>query len=157
MSLSIRKAEKKDRFAIRAMVYRACLNPFSLDWRQFVVAEADSRVIGIRQVRILKDGTREVASGVVVPTFRRRGVGRRLLEALLERESGPLYLMCDGKWAHYYREFGFQLVDLRDLPSSFLREHRILKAVFETASRLFLGEKMRLVTMKRAGSDEHPR
>jgi len=157
MPVAIRKAGREDRFVIKARVYRACLNPIGLDWRRFVVAEADGRIIGFRQVRILRDGTREVASGVVLPTFRRRGVGRRLMESLLERESGPLYLMCDGKWAHYYREFGFQPVDRRCLPSSFLNEYRILKAVFETASRLFLGERMRLVAMKREGSGEHSR
>ena len=51
MQINIRRVEKKDRFAIRAMVFRALLNPLNLDWRQFVVAESDGRMIEIRQVR----------------------------------------------------------------------------------------------------------
>lgn len=157
MRVEVRGAEKKDRLAIRTMVYRAFLNPLGIDWRRFVVAEADGRVIGALQVRILRDGTREVASAVVVPAFRRRGVGRRLMEYLLERECGPLYLMCDGKWAHYYRQFGFQPVDRCDLPGSFLREFAILKVFFETASRLVLRERMRAVAMKGGGWAEYSR
>jgi hypothetical protein len=79
------------------------------------------------------------------------------METLLGRESGPLYLMCDGRWVRYYQGFGFQPVGRSDLPDSFLREYRILKVAFETASRLFLGARMRLITMKRRGSDEHSR
>jgi amino-acid N-acetyltransferase len=157
MSLIVRRAESKDRFTIRAMVYRACLNPFGIDWKRFTVAEAEGRVIGVRQVRILRDGTREIASGVVLPAFRRRGVGTRLMETILERKRGPLYLMCDGKWEHYYRRFGFQVVEKEDLPDSFRREYRIMKILFETASRLFLRQDMSLVTMKGGRTDEHSR
>ncbi len=155
MEATIRKAEKRDRLHIRAIVCRACLNPINLDWRRFVVAETEGRVIGIRQVRILADGTREVASGVVVPDFRRRGISRRMMEYLLERERRPLYLMCDGKWEHYYRQFGFQPADRSDLPNSFHREYVILKILYETASRLILGERMNSIAMKRGGRHEH--
>ncbi|MDB4285432.1 GNAT family N-acetyltransferase [bacterium] len=157
LPITVRSAERKDRFTIRAMVYQACLNPFGINWKRFIVAEADGKVIGVRQVKVLKDGTREIASGVVLPSFRRRGVGTRLMETLLERESGPLYLMCDGKWAQYYRRFGFQEVDKKDLPGSFRREHAIMRIVFEAASRLVLGEEMSLITMKVGGSGEYSR
>jgi N-acetylglutamate synthase-like GNAT family acetyltransferase len=157
MPVTLRSAERRDRFTIRAMVYRSCLNPFRIDWKRFVVAEAHGKVIGARQVRILGDGTREIASGVVLPAFRRRGVDTRLMETLLERESGSLYLMCDGRWEHYYRRFGFQSVDKQDLPGSFRREYRVMRVVFETASRLILGEEMRLITMEGRGSREHSR
>jgi N-acetylglutamate synthase-like GNAT family acetyltransferase len=157
MSFTVRRAERKDRFTIRVMVYRACLNPFGINWERFVVAEADGRVIGVRQVRILRDGTREIASGVVLPAFRRLGVGTRLMESLLERERGPLYLMCDGKWEHYYRQFGFQVVENEDLPGSFRREYGIMRILFETASRVVLRQDMSLITMKGQRSCEHPR
>ena len=139
------------------MVYRACLNPFGIKWKRFVVAEADGRVIGVRQVRILRDGTREIASGVVLPAFRRRGIGTLLIETLLERERGPLYLMCDGKWEHYYRQFGFQVVDKEDLPESFRREYGIMRMLFETASRLVLRQEMSLITMRGGNSGEPSR
>ncbi len=157
MSITVRNAEKKDRFTIRAMVYRACLNPFGISWSRFVVAEEDGRVIGARQVKILRDGTREIASGVVRPTHRRRGIGTLLIETLLERERGPLYLMCDGKWQHYYAQFGFQVVDKDDLPGSFRREYGIMRILFETASRLVLRQEMILITMKSGGPGEYPR
>lgn len=149
MSITVRQALKKDRFAIRALIYRACLNPFNLSWQRFMVAEHAGKVIGVRQVKIHRDGSREVASGLVLPRYRRQGVSRRVMAALLEGEKNPLYLMCDAKWADYYVQFGFQQEHPQQLPSCFLREYRIMKTVFGIASRLVLGEKLRVITMKR--------
>jgi len=85
------------------------------------VAEDNGRVVGVRQVRVHKGGTREVASGLVIPEYRRRQISARLMHEILARERGPLYLMVDEKWAHYYEQFGFQRAAPNRLPSDFAR------------------------------------
>lgn len=149
MFITIRPALKKDRFVIRALIYRACLNPSNLNWQRFVVAEQGGKIIGVRQVKTHRDGSREVASGFVLPRYRRQGVSRRLMAALLEGETNPLYLMCDEKWADYYAQFGFRQEHPRHLPACFLREYHIMKTIFGFASRLVLGEKLCVIPMKR--------
>jgi amino-acid N-acetyltransferase len=149
MPVTIRPALKKDRFAIRILILRACLNPFNLHWRRFVVAEFEEKIIGVRQIKIHRDGSREVASGFVLPRYRKQGVSRRLMAALLEGQKSPLFLMCDEKWSGYYEQFGFQEEPSHRLPCCFFREYRVMKAFFELASRLVLGEKLRVISMKR--------
>lgn len=149
MSITIRPAAKKDRLVIRALIYRACLNPLNLNWQRFVVAEQGGKIIGVRQVKTHRDGSREVASGFVLPRYRRQGVSRRLMASLLERETSPLYLMCDEKWSDYYQQFGFRQENPRQLPTCFFREYRIMKSFFEFVSRAVLGTRLRVIPMKR--------
>ncbi len=73
---------------------RARLNPFDLDWRRFLVAEQDSQIAGMVQVGPHSDGSRELASLAVLPAQQGQGTGGALIGALLERERGPLHLMC---------------------------------------------------------------
>jgi hypothetical protein len=47
------------------MVREARINPRNLHWSRFLLAEEGGRIVGIGQVKIHKNGTREVASGVV--------------------------------------------------------------------------------------------
>lgn len=149
MSITIRPALKKDRFAIRVLILRACLNPSNLNWQRFVVAEQGGKVIGVRQVKTHRDGSREVASGFVLPRYRRQGVSHRLMTTLLEGETDPVYLMCDEKWADYYKQFGFQQETPQQLPTCFLREYRIMKTFFEFVSRIVLCTKLSVIPMKR--------
>ena len=149
MTILIRHARKEDRFAIKALVYRAYLNPISLKWHRFIVAECDGKIVGARQIKILRDGTREVASGVVSPSYRRQGISRKMMETILAKEKEPLYLMCDKKWSSYYRQFGFYEEPLHQLPNAFLWEFRIMSFVYRIASRLILCEKLSMATMKR--------
>ncbi len=102
MSITIRPAVASDQAEITSMVRAARINPRNLHWSRFLVAEEGGRIVGIRQVKVHRDGTREVASGVVRPEYLRRGISAKLMRAILAREPDPLYLICDRKWAHYY-------------------------------------------------------
>ena len=48
-----------------------------------------------------------LTSIAVVPEWQGNGVGGALVRALLSRETGPLYLMCDDSREQYYERFGF--------------------------------------------------
>ena len=67
--------------------------------------------------------------------------------ATLVRESDPLYLMCDQKWAHYYEQFGFLRVEPSDLPPDFRQEYRIGRIITSVLS-LFVRREIRLIPMK---------
>jgi N-acetylglutamate synthase-like GNAT family acetyltransferase len=89
-----------------------------------------------------------VASGFVLPEHRRRGISALLMNALLARETGPLYTMVSEKRAAYYEQFGFQRVDVDQLPSDFRKEYHIGRIV-TTLISIFRKEKVRIVPLKR--------
>src|SRR3954452_12851211 len=90
MPLVIRPASAEDQYAITAIVRAALINPSGLDWRRFLLAQWGQDVIGVGQVRLHRDGSRELASIAVVPEWQGQGVGSALIRALLARETGPL-------------------------------------------------------------------
>jgi N-acetylglutamate synthase-like GNAT family acetyltransferase len=149
MALTIRAARQEDQQTIVSFIRQAKLNPRNLNWERFLVAEENGQVVGIRQVKLYPDGTREVASGFVLPEYRRQGISARLMEELLARETGPLYTMVNEKRAPYYEQFGFQRAAVSQLPSDFLKEYRIGTIVTSLRS-LFRKDRVRIVPLKRS-------
>jgi len=148
MFIAIHPATAADQPIISSMVRGAGLNPFRLHWRDFLVADADGRIVGIGQVRPHGDGSRELSSLVVAPDHRGQGIGSQVVEALLARETKPTYLFCRDRLASFYERFGFQLVERRQLPRALARMHRA--ANFMTSvEALFRGNHGRIVAMRR--------
>jgi N-acetylglutamate synthase-like GNAT family acetyltransferase len=148
MALTIRPARQEDQETIVSFVRQAKINPRNLHWQNFLVAEEDHKIVGIRQVKTHAHGTREVASGYVLPEYRRQGISARLMKELLARENGPLYTMVNEERAPYYEQFGFRGVEVSQLPADFLREYRIGRIVTSLLS-IFRKEKVRIVPLKR--------
>jgi N-acetylglutamate synthase-like GNAT family acetyltransferase len=148
MAITIRPARQEDQQTIVSFIQQAKLNPRNLHWQNFLVAEENGSVVGIRQVKVHAQGTREVASGFVLPEYRRRGISARLMYELLARETGPLYTTVNEKRAPYYEQFGFRPVDVSQLPSDFRKEYRIGQIVTTLVS-IFAEERVRIVPLKR--------
>lgn len=148
MALTIRPARQEEQETLVDYIRQAKLNPRNLHWQNFLVAEEDHKIVGIRQIKTHPQGTREVASGFVLPEYRRRGISTRLMNELLARENGPLYTMVNEKWAPYYEQLGFRRVDVTQLPSDFLKEYRIGRIVTSLMS-LFRKVRVRIVPLKR--------
>lgn len=148
MGVHIRPAQQEDQQTIVSFIKRAHLNPRNLDWSHFLIAEENGQIIGIRQVKVHAQGTREVASGFVLPEYRHQGVSARLMREILERESGQLYLMCNQKWAPYYEQFGFRRAVINQLPADFRKEYWIGKVITSLIS-VFRKDKIRIIPMKR--------
>lgn len=144
----IRPARQEDQETIVSFIQQAKLNPRNLHWQNFLIAEDDSRIIGIRQVKTYKQGTREVASGFVLPEYRRQGISARLMNELLAREKGPLYTMVNEKRAPYYEKFGFRREPVDRLPADFRSEYRLGRIV-TTLMSLFSKERVHIIPMKR--------
>ena len=82
MDISIRPARQEDQETIVSFVRQAKLNPRRLHWQNFLIAEDDSKIVGIRQVKTYKQGTREVASGFVLPYYEKSGFRREPVDQL---------------------------------------------------------------------------
>lgn len=148
MELIIRPARQEDQETIVSFIKQAKLNPRNLHWQNFLVAEEDGKIVGIRQVKVHARGTREAASGFVLPEYRRQGISARLMKELLARETGPVYTMVSDKRTQYYEQFGFRRVPSRQLPPDFRKEYRLGRIV-TTLMSLFRKERIRIVPLKR--------
>lgn len=134
--MNIRLAQPQDQEAIRQIIHAARLNPIGLDWQHFVVAEEKNEVIGVGQVKLHKDGSRELASIAVIPAWQKRGVGSALIRKLLERETGTLYLMCRGELESYYARFGFRPIGVDEMTPYFRRISRVANVMMPLVGRL---------------------
>jgi N-acetylglutamate synthase-like GNAT family acetyltransferase len=148
MTINIRPAQQEDQETIVSFVRQAKINPRNLHWQNFLIAEDNEKAVGIRQVKIHRQGTREVASGFVLPEYRRQGISAQLMNELLARETGPLYTVVNEKRAPYYERFGFRREPVDQLPSDFRSEYRIGRIV-TTLMSLFKKDRVRIIHMKR--------
>ena len=150
MSVIIRPALEADQSMIESLIRQAKINPRNLHWKRFLIAEENNQIVGIRQVKVHKQGTREVASGFVLPEYQHRGISALLMNEILSREKGTLYLMCNKKWKKYYEQFGFRDVKLAELPPDFYREYMIGK-IMTTLISIFIFRNLNIIPMKREG------
>jgi amino-acid N-acetyltransferase len=128
--ISLRPADAADEPAIRAIIRTEGLNPLSIHWNNFLLAEdSQHRIAGIGAVKTHGDGSRELASIAVLPEWRGRGVARTLIEALITRERGPLYLTCRDTMTGFYERFGFRRIEAGEMTPYFRRLFRILGVV----------------------------
>ena len=120
--MQIRQAVEADQAVISAMVRAAQLNPINVRWQNFQVAvEDDGRIAGVGQLRPHKDGSLELASLAVLPACQHRGIGSRLMQALMAERRPPIYLFCEQELAEFYDRFGFKPVDAKSLPAPLAR------------------------------------
>ena len=148
MAIHIRPAREGDQQTIVSLIHQAKINPRNLHWQNFLVAEENGQVVGIRQMKIHAQGTREVASGFVLPEYRRQGISKQLMNELLARETGPLYTMVNEKRAPYYEQFGFHRTEPNQLPADFRKEYWIGRIVTSLIS-LFRTERVKVIPLKR--------
>lgn len=102
----LRPATAADAGTIRKLILNEHLDPTSLDWRHFTVAEDAGQIIGIAQVKPLP-GVNEFGSLVVLPAYRGQGIAAQLIAALEAQAGLPLYLLCREQMEPYYLRFGF--------------------------------------------------
>ena len=120
--MNLRKAVSSDQKTIRRMVWDAGINPMQLDWRHFILAVGEAgQVTGCVQVKTHGDGTRELASLVVLPEWRGRGTARLMIEHQLATHVPPLYLTCESRLEPLYRRFGFYALEFDEMSPYFRR------------------------------------
>lgn len=126
----IRPARREEAGKIRRLIWQAHLNPTGLDWRRFwVAADEDGQILGCAQIRPHRDGSRELASLVVIPEARGKGFARELIEHFLSLEKPPLYLRCSATLQGLYERFGFRVIELEEIPLSLRRSWQVMNWV----------------------------
>jgi amino-acid N-acetyltransferase len=140
-SLFIRPARLEDAATIKRLVRGAGLDPTSLEWQNFLVAERGGKAIGVGQVKPYREG-RELGSLVVLKPYRGQGVGAAIVQALIEREPGELFLLCRDRLESYYARFGFRRANWHELRGAVR-----VKYTFAQLFRLLF--RLRIIAMKR--------
>lgn len=149
MTITIRPAREAEQERIVSLIHQAKINPRHLHWQNFLIAEDQGKIVGVRQVKVHAQGTREVGSGYVLPEYQHQGISARLMNEILSHERGVLYLMCRDQWMPYYEQFGFRRVAVEELPADFRKEYRIGRFI-TTLISLFSSDKIRILPMKRS-------
>jgi N-acetylglutamate synthase-like GNAT family acetyltransferase len=104
-------------------------------------------VIGCGQIKPHGDGSREIASIVVDPDWRKQGVARAVIECLIKDNPGELFLMCRSALGPFYVKFGFSSLSFEEMPKYFRRISRVAGLL-----HALQGEGESLLVMRR-GSD----
>jgi len=135
---------------IRSLILRSGINPTALKWERFLVAlSVDGGFIGCGQVKPHTDGTMELASVAVEPTWRGRGVGKAIIRALIDTHPGVLHLMCTSNLGPLYEKFGFQALAPEEMPTYFRRVSKLGGVILNLART---GETM--LVMRRLANNE---
>jgi N-acetylglutamate synthase-like GNAT family acetyltransferase len=126
---SIRHAKAADSADIRSLIRAVGINPLGLDWRRFILAVGpDNQMIGCGQIKVHKDGSRELASIAVRENWRGRGVASGIIDCLLQNETGNIWLMCRSEMVPFYARFGFdEVTQVEELPSYYRRIYKLWK------------------------------
>ena len=123
--VTIRSAEKADRWLIIRRVLREGLDPTKLDWRRFVVAETEAgEILGIAQMKDLGDSVQEFGSLIVEAAARGQGIGAALIRHLVSASTAPVYLLCGERNVDYYLRFGFRELLESEMPAPLRRKWR---------------------------------
>lgn len=115
-SLKIRPALAQDENTIKQMVYKEQLDPTSLKWQNFLVAEVEGRIVSIGQIKRYPK-CNELGSLVTLREYRGQGIAAQLIQALEAQAGFPLYLLCASKMEAYYQRFGYQTIAWWDAPA----------------------------------------
>ena len=144
----VRRATPLDQPAIRAMVQGERLNPTDLRWSNFMVAVTEGGIVGAVQMRKHTDGSRELGSLVVASELRGQGIAKRLIDALLAAEPGPVWMITWDGFAHACARWGFRPIDPRSAPVKVRRNWR-LGSLARIVSLIMRRPMRRLVILER--------
>ncbi len=123
--MNLRPATQADQSTIKRIIRDAGINPMSLDWQRFLIAEDNDAIIGIGQVKPHGDGSRELASLAVIPERRGQGIASEIIRALLANENSDVYLTCRAQLESFYNRFDFRKIGREEMTPYFRRIHRI--------------------------------
>ena len=102
MTVLVRPAVAADRDAILALARGERVNPTGLHWPRFFVAERDGELVGAVQMRLHHDGAHELGTLVVAQQARNQGIAAQLINALLSRDRGRVFMVTGRKHAEHY-------------------------------------------------------
>lgn len=132
---SLRPATEADFPAIKALIKQVRINPLKLDWHRFTVADSEGEMIGCAQLKPVPGGLTELASLAVRPAYRHQGIARALIEHLLVEAPRPVYLTCRSDLGELYKKFGFQSLEVDEMPVYYRRLRKLAGLLMDLARR----------------------
>jgi N-acetylglutamate synthase-like GNAT family acetyltransferase len=146
--ITIRSATPADQETIVRIIREVQINPMDLKWANFLVAVDDESgaIVGTGQIKKHGDGSEELASIATLPEYRGRGIAHQIIEQLLVRHPGLLYLTCMDNMERLYQQFGFRTIGPGEMTPYFRRITRLAKGfmLLDRSGR-------KLLVMKREG------
>jgi amino-acid N-acetyltransferase len=133
-SITIRPATVDDQATIKGMIRHEDLDPSSLNWKHFVVAQDEQKgnqIVGIGQVKVLP-GAHELGSLIVLEAYRGQGIAGKIIAALEATAPRPLYLLCEERMTPYYASHGYRRIKVSHAPWA-------LRLKFAVPALLYLG------------------
>lgn len=86
-----------------------------IDTNQFTIArDPNQQIIGCARLKPYP-GFVELASLAVSDQWRGSGVGREIIDQLLQEHQGPIFLVCEDHLINFFREFGFDLIPTSEM------------------------------------------
>lgn len=86
--------------------------------REWVVAEADNKIVGMGSLLVMWHDLAEIRSLVIDPGYHGQGLGRRLVDVLLDdaRQLGLKRVFALTRQPGFFMKLGFQLTRIEQLP-----------------------------------------
>lgn len=135
-NFTLRPARESESGQIRDLIHLVGINPMSLDWKRFIVAVNErDEMIGCGQLKPHGQAIIELASLAVYPEHRGEGIGRAIIEHLIEKGPRPLYLMCESSKGPLYEKFGFHVIAYDEMPRYFRRISKLAGLASKLARR----------------------
>ena len=112
----VRQALKTDMPAVQVLVAAVAGDQEGWQQDQFVVAEGkDGVILGCGRLRPYPAFC-ELASLAVSEEAQSRGVGRDIVNSLLARYQGAIYLICEDNVVDFFRRFGLERIPETGMP-----------------------------------------
>ena len=147
---------------LRNLILEERMNPLFLQAERFIVGVEDAgagegQLLGGGQIRAIgppDGGAGEVASVVVRAGSRGQGIGGRILDELLRRNTdgfSSLFVLTTGdrRSVDFYRRRGFEVVDTASVPAAM----RVEQALGSLVARLARGESCVAMRLGRLPAD----
>jgi amino-acid N-acetyltransferase len=125
MTMLIRRAVASDQEAIRCLASGERVNPTGLKWPNFVVAVNEAAIIGAAQLRLHRDGSKELATLVVARAWRKRGIAAKLIDTIMADQPGRIFMITGRSYAHHYARWGFLPITPVSAPLGVRRNYRL--------------------------------
>ena len=92
-SIYIQEASIQDFEKIKAYISLFELDNRDLDYRQFLVYKKENELVGFGRIRNYSDCD-EICSLGVIESERKKGIGKQLVKALIQKTTSTLFLVC---------------------------------------------------------------
>ncbi|MFM9848704.1 MAG: GNAT family N-acetyltransferase [Hyphomicrobiaceae bacterium] len=125
MTVLVRRAVAGDQEAIHSLARGERVNPTGLSWPNFVVATNDAAIMGAVQLRVHRDGSKELATLVVAREWRKRGFAAKLIETILTDQPDRIFMITGRSHAHHYARWGFLPIAPASAPLGVRRNYRL--------------------------------